>query len=119
MGEVGGGDESSFVVSFFWPGVWEIDVEAIDGFVGDEVGYEVGGVGSDEAYVCQVPSANTVDGVAVVFVSPFDTEEIVVGVCFGLVEEEGPFSGADFDVECGWTSENVGKIDSAIQIFGF
>ncbi len=107
------------MVSFFWPGVWEIDVEAIDRFVGDEVGYELCGVGVYDAYVCQVPSANTVDGVAVVFVSPFDTEEIVVWVGFALVEQEGSFSGADFDMDGVWTSENAGKIDSVIQIFWF
>ncbi len=29
--QIGGVEEASFLVSFFWPGVWEIDVETFHG----------------------------------------------------------------------------------------
>ena len=35
--EICGGNEASFVVSFFWPGVREIDVETFYGVVWNEI----------------------------------------------------------------------------------
>jgi hypothetical protein len=35
--EICGGNEASFVVSFFWPGVGEIDVETFYGVIRDEI----------------------------------------------------------------------------------
>lgn len=35
--EICGGNEASFVVSFFWPGVWEINMETFYGAIRDEI----------------------------------------------------------------------------------
>ena len=118
MLEIGGGDEASFVVTFFRPGVGEIDVETFDGIIGDEIDYKVHGVGADYADIFQSPSADAVDGVAIVFSSPLDAEEIDVRLGPGLVDKEGGFAGTDFDVDGVFTSENLCEVNSAIQIFG-
>jgi len=34
-------------VSFFWPGVREVDMETFDVAIRDEIGYELSGVSSD------------------------------------------------------------------------
>ena len=106
-------------MAFFRPGVGEIDVETFDGIIGDKIDYEVHGVGADDADIFQAPSADAVDGVAVIFTCPFDAEEIDVRLGLGLVEEEGGFAGADLDVDGVFTSENLCEVDSAVQIFGF
>ena len=118
MFEIGGGDKSSFVVALFRPGVGEIDVETFDRTIGDEIDYKVRGVGSDYADIFELPPADAVDGVAVVFYRPLDAEEIDVGLGSGLVEEEGGFAGSDFDMDGIFSSENPRKIDFALQIFG-
>jgi hypothetical protein len=51
-------------------------VEAFHGGVGDGFGKELRGIGPDYAYVCEAPSADAVDGVAVVFSGAFDAEEV-------------------------------------------
>ena len=119
MLEICGGNEASFVVAFFWPGVGEIDVETFDGIIGDEIDYKVHCVGADYADIFQSPSSDAVNGVAIVFAGPFDAEEIDVRLGLGLVEEESGFAGTDFDVDRVFTSENLCEVNSAIQIFGF
>lgn len=84
-----GVDESPFVVAFFRPGVGEIDMEAIDGIVGDKAGQKVGGVGAEKADIIERPSANTVDGIAIISGCPFDSEKIDLRAGACLVEEEG------------------------------
>jgi len=106
------------VVSFLRPGVREVDVEAFDGGVGDGFGEELRGIGPDYSHVCECPSADAVDGVAVVFSGTFDAEEVEVRAGFGLVQEEGSLPGSNLDVEGCGTSENVGEVDFSIQIFG-
>ncbi len=90
--EICGGNEASFVVTFFRPGVGEIDVETIDGIIWDKINYEVHGVGADDSDVFKSPSADAVNGVAIVFSSPFDAEEIDVRLGLCLIEEEGGFA---------------------------
>ncbi len=58
-------------------------------------------------------------GVAVESDSAFGAEEIELGVCCGLIEQVGSFSGAGFNMDWAETSENPDKIDFAIQIFAF
>ena len=76
-------------------------------------------VGANYFYVFQAPSPDAVDGVAIVFAGPFDAKEIDVRLGLGLVEQEGGFAGADFDVDRACSSENLCKVDFALQIFGF
>ena len=106
------------MVPSFRPGVREVNVKTIDGVVGDGFGEELGGICSDYPYVFETPSADAVDGVAVVFSGTFYTEEVKVRAGPGLVQEEGGLSSADLDVEGCSTSENVGEVDFSIQIFG-
>ena len=83
MLQIGRAKEAPFVVASFRPGVGEIDVEAVYGVVRDRTGQEGGGIGADNPDVCEVPSADAVNGVAVVFAGPFDAEEIGprLGLC--------------------------------------
>ena len=83
MVEILGIDETSFVVSLFWPRVGEVDVEAIDGIIWDKFGYKVCGIGANNTNVFYFPSAYAVDGVAVIFIGPLDTEEINLWFGFG------------------------------------
>ncbi len=78
------------------------------------IGQKLGGIGADYPHVRQAPPADTIYGVTIVFAGPFDTEEIVTWLGPGLVEQEGPFAGADFDMDRTGTSENMDKIDFAI-----
>ena len=105
-------------MSFFWPGVREVDVEAVYRAIGYGVGYKLSGIGAYNADIVQPPSADTVNGITIVFAGPYDTEKIVVRQCSGLVEQEGCLSGADFDMDGAFASENPDKIDFAVQIFG-
>jgi hypothetical protein len=52
----------------------------------------VHGIGANYFYVFQSPSPDAVNGVAIVFASPFDAEEIDVRLGPGLVEQEGGFA---------------------------
>jgi len=83
MLQIGGRKESSFVVFSFWPGVREVDVEAIHRVVRHEIGYKDGGIGADYPHVCQPESADVVNGVAVISHCPFYAEEIFArqGLC--------------------------------------
>ena len=119
MLKIGGADEASFVMAFFGLWVGEIDVEEVNGVIVNKIGQEDSGIGADNPNVRQAPSADAIHGVAVVFAGPFDAEEIIVRLYPGLVEQEGAFAGADLDVDRASTSYNLGKIDFAIQIFGF
>lgn len=77
------------------------------------------GIGANYSYVFQCPSPDPVDGVAIVFTGPLDTEEIELRLGHSLVEQESGAAGADFNLDGASPSENLYKIDSAIQIFGF
>ena len=87
------------MVSFFRPGVWEIDVETIRAGIRQEVGYKGGGICPDYANVSQVPSADAVNRIAIVFAGPFDAEEIGIGIGFSLVEDESSSADSDFDMK--------------------
>ena len=101
-------------MAFFGPWVGEIDVETVHRLCGYGIGDENGGFGADYAYVFQVPSADTVDAMAVVFSCPFDAEKIDIRLVGGLVEQESTFAAADFDMNGARTSENSAKIDLAV-----
>ena len=96
--EVGRAKEASFVVAFFWPRVGEIDVEAVHGIVRYEISQKDRSIGADNPNVFQSPSADTVNGISIVFTRPFDTEEVLIGQGFGLVEQESGLADADFDM---------------------
>ena len=91
-------DAAAFVVSFFWPGVGEVDVDASEAVVGDEVSDKGGGVGPKQLDVGELMPADAVGGVAPVGFGPFDAEEVDVGFEAGLLDEEGAFARADFEV---------------------
>lgn len=112
------GDEASFMVAFFRPGVRKVNVKTIDGIIGQEIGQQMGGVISNEADVGEVPAADAVDCEAVKFTCPFDAEEVGLGCDFGLVEQKRGLSGADFDVEGAAATENLTKIELLAQVFG-
>ena len=111
-------NETAFVVSLFWPGVGEVDVEARDRFVCDVVCDQDGGIVSCYSDVFELPSACAVDGVFIVFFCPFDSEEVDIAKCAGLVYEESALSGAYFQVDRGGTSENIVEIQFPFDIFG-
>lgn len=50
------------------------------------------GIGADDTDIFQSPSADAVNGVAIVFTRPFDAEEIDVRLGLCLVDEEGGFA---------------------------
>lgn len=106
------------MVSFLRPWVGEVDVEAFNGAVRYGFGEELRGIGPDYSHVCDCPSADAVDGIAVVFSRTFDAEEVDVRVGFCLVQEEGSLTGADLDVDWRGTSENAGEVDFSIEISG-
>ena len=106
------------MMSFFRPGVGEINVETIDRIIGNEIGYESNGIGSYYAHIGQCPSADTVNGEAVIFSCPFDTEEIDVRLGLSLVYKESSLARANLDMNRAFSSENPCKIDFAVQIFG-
>jgi len=103
---------------FFRPVVREIDVETFDGAISHKISYEGSGIGANQSYVCNGPSAEAVNGPAVVSRCPFYTEKIDIGMGLGLEEQEGGSAGADFDVNGHLTSENTHKVNPAVQIFG-
>ena len=74
--EIGTGDEASFALAFFRPGVGEVYVETIDGVIGQKIDQEAGGIFTNEADVLEVPAADAVNGEAVKFACPFNSEEI-------------------------------------------
>ena len=118
--EVLGIDGAAFVVSFFWPGVGEVDVEDGADLVGEVVADELGCIGAEDSYMLKVVSADAVGGVAEELARPFYAEVIDVGLGGGLLDEEGSFAGADFYVE--GIVEAVGRepgarIDCAIFIW--
>jgi hypothetical protein len=94
-------------------------VKTIDGVVGDGFGEELGGICSDYPYVFETPSADAVDGVAVVSPRSLNAKKVDVRMCPGFVEKKGGFSCADVDVDGADASENPDKIHITIQIFGF
>jgi len=55
--------------------------------------------------------------VAIVSAGPLYSEKVVVGLGLGLANQEGAFTGTDFDVHGADTSEKPDKINSSIQIF--
>jgi len=107
---VGGVDEAPFVVAFFGPGVGEINVEAIDGGIGDAFGDIGDGIGANYPDVGQVPPANPVNGKAVKFPCPFNPDKIGVGLRFCLVYQKCPPARANLDMDGSGTSENITKI---------
>ncbi len=106
------------MVSLLRPGVGEIDMETFHGIVGDEGGQEVCCIDADEPDVAYPPSADAVNGVSEVSAGPLDTEEIDIGHSPCLIEKEGGLACANLDMDWAATSENFGKIDFAVQIFG-
>jgi len=76
-------------------------------------------ISANYSYVFQSPPPDAVNSVAIVFSCPLNAEEIDVRLGFGLIEQEGGTACADFDVDETSASENLHKIDFAIQIFGF
>jgi len=97
-------------VTFFRPGVGVIYMIAGDARVGDEPYQEIGGVGANQFYVFQAPSADAVNGVAIILSGPFDTEKIDVRLRLGLADEECPLARAYFDVYRSGASENFFEI---------
>ncbi len=104
---VGGGadeiglEEAAFVVAFFGPRVGVVNVENPEGFGGQMVDDQVAGVGAHEADVGHAPADHAVGGVAVVFVGPFDAEEVAVGILAGPGEQEAALTGADLHFDGG------------------
>jgi hypothetical protein len=94
-------------------------METFYGAVGNKISQKNSGIGADYPHVCQTPSADAVNCVAVVFTGPFDTEEIVTRLGSCLIKKERPFAGTDFDMDRADTSENPDKIDSALYVLGF
>jgi hypothetical protein len=89
---IGGAEEASFVVAFFGPGVGEVNVEAIDGGVGDALGNIGDGIGANYPDVSQIPSPNPVNGKTVKFACPFNPDKIGVGLVFCLVYQKCPLA---------------------------
>ena len=85
-------DETSFFVAFFGPGVGEVNVEAIDGGIGDTFGDIADGIGADYTDVSQIPPANPVNGKTVKFACPFNPDKIGVGLAFCLVYQKCPLA---------------------------
>ncbi len=80
----------------------------------DEIGQKVCGIDANYPHVRQDPSANAVDGIAVVFAGPFNAEEIDIWLGHSMIEQKGGPTGADFNMDGTGTSENLYKIDFAI-----
>ena len=102
------------MMAFFGPGVGKIYVKTFHRVLWYEIGEKLSGLGTDYPYIGQAPSADTVNSIAVIFVSPLDTEEVDFRPLPGLVEQKNSLAGADFDMNRTGTSENPDKIDSVI-----
>ncbi len=85
LGGIGIVEETAFMVTFFGPWVGEINVEAIDGGIGDTLDDKPGGIGADYTDVSQIPAANTVNGKTVISACPFNPDEVGVGLRSCLV----------------------------------
>jgi hypothetical protein len=94
-------------------------VETIYTAIRDKVSYESCGLCANYPYIAQGPAADSVDGVAVVFTGPFDTEKIDMRLGCSLIEQKSSFAGADFDVDRPFLPEDLAKINLSIQIFWF
>jgi len=106
------------MVALLRPGVGEVDMETFHGAVGDRAGQKVCGISADEPDVGQAPSADAVNGVSEVSAGSLDADEIDVRHSRRLVEKKRRLAGANLDMDGAATSENFGKIDFAVQIFG-
>lgn len=105
------GEEASFMMAFFGPGVGEIYMEAVNGCLWYEIGKEDSGVSADNPNIFELPSADAVDGIAAESCCLFDAEKIDIGEGFGVVEKKCALAATDFDVDRAGTSENQSKIE--------
>ena len=120
--DVGRGDHSSLVVSLLGPRVRKVDVEGRDRAVSDAACDEISRVGPENSDVGHVPASHAVDTVFIEFVGPLDAQVVELGVCLGLIEQKGAFSGADLDVQgCGALEEalEVGPFGEFLDIHSY
>ena len=66
--------------------------EAVDRFCLEVLGYKCGGISAYYSDVSQAPSSDSIYRKTVIFICPFDTEKIALGVKFGLAEEKSALS---------------------------
>jgi hypothetical protein len=85
-------EETAFVVTFFGPGVGEINMEAINGGIGDTLDDKSGGISADYTDVSQIPSANTVNGETVISACPFNPDKVGIGLASCLVYQKRPLA---------------------------
>ncbi len=85
-------------MAVFRPGVGKIYMKAIDRFIRNKFCQKDRGVGADDSDICKIPSADSVDGIAVIPRRPFDAEKIDLGIVFSLIKQKGGLSRPDFDL---------------------
>jgi len=85
-------EEATSMVAFLRPGVGVINVEAIDGGIGNAFGDIGNSIGADYPDVTQVPPANPVNSKTVKSACPFNPDKIGVGLTFCLVYQKCPFA---------------------------
>jgi hypothetical protein len=69
---------------------------------------------TDYSHVPNLPSANPVNRIPVIFAGPFDTQKIRVRLDTRLVEQKRSLATADLDMDRPLASENIQKVDSAV-----
>ncbi len=106
-------DGAAFIVTGFGPGVGEVDVEGVDGGVGDVAADPPEGFAVDESGVGEAVAAHAVGGEEGVFAGPFEADVVVFRFGLGDGEEEGAFAGADFEFDRVGVAEEGGEVELA------
>ncbi|HMO25316.1 MAG TPA: hypothetical protein PKB10_03535, partial [Tepidisphaeraceae bacterium] len=92
-------DESAFLLSFFRPGVGEVDVQDVDRLRPDALAHEPARFLPADAHVLQLRAAHAVGGEAGEPVGVLDPDEVRLRARPGLVEQERPLADPDLQLD--------------------
>jgi len=109
-------NQAAFVVAFFGPRVGMVDVQCVDTRVGDLMDHEVTTVAAHHAHVGKAPARHTVGGILVVFVGPFDADEVQLRMFLGPPYKKGALMAADFQLQRCFALEQRAQIDRLGQL---
>lgn len=92
-------DEPAFVVSFFWPGVWKIDVDLAKRCVGHVIADKRAGFGTHQADIVQSAAAAPVGPVAPERFGVFQADVVGVWGLLGLADQKCSLTRSDFQLD--------------------
>ncbi|MEI6878721.1 MAG: hypothetical protein WCL33_06780 [Planctomycetota bacterium] len=92
-------NNAAFIVTRLRPRIAEVQVNDGGDFVGQPITTEFGGISVKNADIGEFSSAHTIRRISPEFRSPFDAEEIRIGLTHCLLDEKCSFSSSDFQLE--------------------